>query len=140
MCHKRFSSRLQKCQSHYNSALKEGVRELELEQPLQSALEHWKEQLYMSEFYFLADTLELQSQTGGNLVSVCNRLAILLEEREKLERDIRSFTAQGKMSGLLIALLWPLSLWLFAWLSPSHTEILFSTVPGQTLLAISFIA
>gem|GEM_PF-5625025 len=95
--------------------LKTGVRMLEWQQPLEVVLKDWKTAVSVPEFSFLTRSLLLQSKTGGNLVDLCHRVAYLLEERQKLERDIKSFTAQGKMSGLLMAALWPISLLLFAW-------------------------
>lgn len=118
--------------------LKSGQRLLQMQQPLEAVLAEWRQKIAVPEFNFLADSLKLQSHSGGNLVSICNAVALRLDERRQLEQDIRSFTAQGKMSGLLMALLWPVSLALFAWLSPSHTEVLFSTLPGQILLGVSF--
>lgn len=115
-----------------------GAKSLSWQQPLAEVLTDWKARITVPEFKFLADSLGLQSRRGGNLVTLCHRVAYLLEERAKLERDIASFTAQGKMSGLLMAGLWPISLLLFAWLSPSHTEVLFSTLRGQFLLGLSF--
>lgn len=117
--------------------LQRGVRLLEWQQPLEHVLNDWKKEVSIPEFSFLTRSLILQAKTGGNLVDLCHRVAHLLEERQKLERDIRSFTAQGKMSGILMAGLWPISLALFAWLSPSHTQVLFSTLPGQILLGLS---
>ncbi len=117
--------------------LKSGQRLLHLKQPLEGVLNEWRSQVNIPEFSFLTDSLRLQAQSGGNLVAVCYSVASLLDERRQLEQDIRSFTAQGKMSGLLMALLWPISLALFAWLSPSHTEVLFSTTPGRILLGFS---
>ncbi len=117
--------------------LKAGLELLQIKQPLELVLAAWKQDLKVPEFGFLAERLVVQARRGGNLVSVCYSVASLLEDRQKLERDLKSFTAQGKMSGLLMALLWPVSLCLFAWLSPSHTDILFNTPAGRVLLALS---
>jgi tight adherence protein B len=117
--------------------LRVGVRLLALQQPLETVLGDWQRELNSAEFNFLADSLRLQSRSGGDLVELCYSVARLQEERRKLEQDIKSFTAQGKMSGMLMLALWPISLLLFAWLSPSHTDVLFSTTPGRILLISS---
>lgn len=117
--------------------LKTGLELLLIKQPLEQVLAEWKQALKVPEFGFLSDSLVVQARRGGNLVSVCYSVASLLEDRQKLERDLKSFTAQGKMSGLLMALLWPISLFLFAWLSPSHSDILFHSIAGRYLLGVS---
>ncbi|NCS66985.1 hypothetical protein GW777_01235 [Candidatus Peregrinibacteria bacterium] len=119
--------------------LKEGHRLLLIQQPLNLVLNDWRDKVKVPEFNFLTDSLQLQVSSGGNLVQSCYAVAKMLDERVKLEQDIRSFTAQGKMSGFLMALLWPISLALFAWLSPSHVEVLFRTTAGQILLSFSFL-
>jgi tight adherence protein B len=119
------------------SQLKEGLQLLTLKQPLPLVLQSWQQKIQVAEFKFVTDSLVLQSSMGGDLLVLCNNVAQLLEERSKLERDIKSFTAQGKMSGFLMALLWPLSLIMFAWLSPSHTQVLFQTDTGKILLGLS---
>lgn len=124
-------------QNPMRNKLKGGVRLLALQQPLEVVLQNWQQQLKSAEFNFLSDSLRLQARSGGNLVELCHSVASLLEERRKLEKDIKSFTAQGKMSGVLMAALWPISLLLFAWLSPSHTDVLFSSTPGRILLGLS---
>ncbi len=124
-------------QNPMKNKLRSGVRLLALQQPLEATLRDWQQQLKSAEFNFLADSLRLQSRSGGDLVELCHSVANLLEDRRKLEQDIKSFTAQGKMSGVLMAALWPISLLLFAWLSPSHTDVLFSTTPGRILLGLS---
>lgn len=125
-------------QNPLRESLQSGVYALRWQQPLEQVLADWREQIKVPEFDFLADSLLFQSRSGGSLADLCNNIAYLLEERVKLERDIQSFTAQGKMSGYLMAGLWPMSLLLFAWLAPHHTDVLFKTLPGQILLGISF--
>jgi len=126
-------------ESPLRERLAPGLTLLQLQQPLDDTLEVWQKDLEQTEFAFWAQSLVSQSKTGGDLVDLCHKVAFLLEERLKLERDLKSFTAQGKMSGLLMAALWPISLLLFAWLAPSHTDILFQTVAGQILLGLSLL-
>lgn len=126
-------------QDPLQKTLSSGVQALRWQQPLEAVLAEWRSKINVPEFHFLTDSLLLQSRSGGNLVDLCHRVAYLLEERAKLERDIQSFTAQGKMSGYLMAGLWPMSLLLFAWLAPNHTEVLFHTTAGQILLSLSFL-
>ena len=124
-------------QDPLQTTLKPGVRALQLQQPLDLVLQSWRDSIGQAEWHFLTDSLTLQASTGGNLVDLCYRVASLLEDRIKLEQDLKSFTAQGKMSGYLMAALWPASLLLFAWLAPAHTQVLFNTTAGNILLGLS---
>lgn len=124
-------------QAPLQNKLAPGVQALQLQQPLEVVLQSWRQAINQAEWHFLTDSLQMQASSGGDLVSLCHKVATLLEERLKLEQDLKSFTAQGKMSGYLMAGLWPVSLLLFAWLAPAHTEVLFNTTAGNILLGLS---
>ncbi len=112
-------------------------QKLKLQISLESALKDFAQTVKNPEVDFFTESTIIQIKTGGNLVKLFEKISYLIEEKLKLKRDIKSFTSQGKMSGIMIASLWPLSLVIFSWLSPEHTAILFETSKGQILLFIS---
>jgi len=112
-------------------------QKLQLQIPLNTVLKEFSDKLKNPEVDFFTESTIIQIQTGGNLVKLFNKIAYLLEEKLKLKRDIKSFTSQGKLSGILIAFLWPASLLIFSWLSPEHVSVLFETTLGKILLGIS---
>ncbi|HEY5714278.1 MAG TPA: type II secretion system F family protein [Candidatus Gracilibacteria bacterium] len=114
-------------------------QDLALQIPTQTALKSFAQSINHPEIDFFTRATCIQIQTGGNLVTLFGKLSHIIEEKLKLQRDIKSFTSQGKMSGLLIAGLWPCSLLIFWWLSPSHVEVLFTTSIGNFLLVLSII-
>jgi len=121
--------------------LKQAIRnvnyQLSLQVPLETAFQSLADEFKQPEIDFLVEGTLVQVKIGGNLVVLFENMGHIIEEKLKLKRDIKSFTSQGKLSGIFIAALWPVSLVLFAWLSPQHTEILFYTPQGQILLFIS---
>lgn len=112
---------------------------LNLQVPLAVALNGFSERLGHPEISFFSESAIIQIKTGGNLIELFQKIGHIINEKIKLERDIRSFTSQGKMSGILVAALWPLSLLLFWWISPEHVAVLFQTHLGQILLAASIL-
>ena len=125
------------------SPLQQEVRtinqKLSLQISLSQALTDFAQKVQNPEIDFFVESTLIQIKTGGNLIKLFNKIAYLIEEKLKLKRDIRSFTSQGKMSGLLIAGLWPVSVLAFSWLSPTHTDVLFNTPGGQAMLVLSLI-
>lgn len=107
--------------------------------PLETALAHFSKKIDHPEIYFFTESTIIQLKTGGNLIKLFNKISDLIEEKLKLQRDIKSFTSQGKLSGILIACLWPTSLVFFHFFSPSHMEILFHTSAGNLLLGFSIL-
>jgi len=114
-------------------------QDLKLQIPLSDCLENLAKKVQNHEVDFFVESTLIQLKTGGNLIKLFDKTAFLIEEKLKLKRDIKSFTSQGKLSGILIATLWPISLAAFAWLSPAHTQILFGTTTGQIMLVVSLV-
>ena len=114
-------------------------QELALQIPLEEALTSFARKLDHSEVYFFTESTIIQLRVGANLVELFARIGDLIEEKLKLEREIRTFTSQGKMSGWLIAGLWPASLALFWFIAPEHVEVLLQTTKGNVLLFIAIL-
>ncbi len=112
---------------------------IELHISMQEVLEEFAQIIHHPDVDFFVESTIIQLRTGGNLVELFYKVSDLVEAKRKLARDIKSFTSQGKMSGILIAILYPVSLILFALLAPSHVETLFFTSAGQCLLVISIL-
>ena len=119
--------------------LEQILQDQQLSIPLDQSLQNWTEKRKIPEIIFLVQSTKLQRQTGGNLVQLFEKLSHLIEERLALKRDLKTFTAQGRLSGFLIAGLWPISLLLFYKLSPAHIELLIYTQAGHFMLGISIL-
>jgi tight adherence protein B len=123
--------------SPLKESLELGRQQLEWQQPLAAVMHSWRTGVSVREFVFFTRSVELHERNGGDLVAICLRVSDLIDERLKLEQDLRSFTAQGQLSGWLMIGLWPLSLGLFSVLAPQHMSVLWETTAGQSLLLIS---
>lgn len=90
-------------------------------------------------FIFLVDALSLQAKSGGNTSEILEQTSQALRDQLDLEKEIKASTAQGLYSGILVALLWPVSLFLFTYISPEYIDVLFYTPLGKLLLLIAVI-
>lgn len=81
----------------------------------------------------LVEGIMLQRQVGGNMVEMIRQIATLVRERVELENEIRTMTAQGRLSAVVIALLVPVSLGLLS-LFPGYTDVLFRSTVGNLVL------
>jgi len=80
------------------------------------------------------DGIVLQRQVGGNLVQLLDESADYLRGRLELEQEVRSITAQGRLSGVIVTGLVPVSAMVLVVLNPGYLDILFETFLGQALL------
>jgi tight adherence protein B len=56
----------------------------------------------MLDVRFFVAAVVLQKRTGGNLAEILDKLATLIRERFKLRGQIRTISAQGRMSSLVL--------------------------------------
>jgi tight adherence protein B len=87
----------------------------------------------------LAAGVGLQRRLGGDLPRLCRELAHTLEERARVEADVRSMTAQARWSAMVVPLLPPLGLVAMLAVDPVGVRLLFSTPPGLALVAVALV-
>jgi tight adherence protein B len=81
----------------------------------------------------LVQGITLQRQVGGNMIELIRKIAELIRQRAALGNEIRSLTAQGRLSAIVIACLVPASLGLLT-LFPGYVDVLFNTSIGNLVL------
>lgn len=82
----------------------------------------------------------IQRQVGGNLAEIMDNIAGTIRERVRIKGQIKTLTAQGRISGLVIGGM-PFALALIIYvINPSYMTLLFTTSLGKTLLAGALIS
>jgi len=77
--------------------------EQNLGQPLDIVLKKLSMRIPSMDVQFFVSAVLLQKRTGGNLAELLDKLAQIIRERFKLRARIRAITAQGLMSGRILA-------------------------------------
>ncbi len=76
----------------------------------------------------------LQKETGGNLTEILEKIGYTIRERFKLMGQLRTYTAQGRMSAMILGLLPIFFMVAISLISPSYLEPLFTTKTGHLML------
>ena len=84
-------------------------------------------------------SLALARRSGGDLAELLRGLARSLDERARVEADVRAQTAQARFSALVVPLLPLLALAGLAILDPAGVEALLTTAAGRAILAIALV-
>lgn len=71
--------------------------------PLNEAMQHLADRVPSDDLRFFIVAVILQRETGGNLAELLGNLANLIRERFKLFGKIRALSAEGRMSGYVLA-------------------------------------
>ncbi len=73
--------------------------------PMQQALEAMAERMQSDDLDLVVTAINIQYEMGGNLSAVLETISDTIRERIKVLRDVRSLTAQQRMTGYVLALL-----------------------------------
>ena len=85
---------------------------------------------------FFASAVNLQRETGGNLTELLENLGFVIRERFKLERTVSALSAEGRLSGKILASM-PPGLFVMLWFSaPDYISIAIEHPVGQTVLGL----
>lgn len=113
------------------------VRGMDLGLTLHDACNFLSDQIDLEEWNVLCSALELQKDTGGDIVLILTKIKNTLQDKEAVERELKTATASGKLSGLIVAGLAPVGLIFFHMFSPEYVSVLFTTETGRISLIIA---
>jgi tight adherence protein B len=86
---------------------------------------------------FFVTAVVLQRETGGNLAEILENTARLIRDRFRVLGDIKTFTAQGRLTGAILVLL-PLAMALYTYaITPDYFKPMLETDGGRTALMVA---
>lgn len=101
---------------------------------LNDALAAMTDQIESLDLRFFITTVTINTEIGGNLSEILDKLAKTIRERLNVRRQVRVFTAQGRMSGYVLAAL-PIFMFIaFNIMNPSYEQLLIKDKIGNYLL------
>jgi tight adherence protein B len=107
--------------------------------PLRDALEHLADRVPLFDVRFLCTALIVQKESGGNLAEILDQLSRVIRERFRIQRDVRTKTALGRLTAsILIAL--PLAmLAMMMFVNPDYESVLFHDPSGPMVLGLALL-
>ena len=70
--------------------------------PVRDALMNLTERVPLVDVKFFVTAVMLQRETGGNLAEILDNLSYVIRERFKIMRQVRVYTAQGRLTMMLL--------------------------------------
>ena len=105
--------------------------------PVDQALRVVVERMDNRELEQVALVASMQRESGGNTAEVLDRVTETIRERFELRRNVKTLTAQGRMSRWVLTAL-PISLFAFISLvNPTYMHVLTESPAGKVLLVIA---
>lgn len=116
------------------------VGEFTMGKPLEQCLVETRDRLASENFALFSAAMLASRESGGRLNETVERIAHSVLEMQRVERKVKSETAQARTSALYMALAPAFILMLYYFVvDPVNTERLFTTFPGQLILSVSII-
>jgi tight adherence protein B len=102
--------------------------------PVRDALMNLTERMPLVDVKFFVTAVMLQRETGGNLAEILDNLSYVIRERFKIQRQVRVYTAQGRLTMALLMGMPPVIVAVMLVLNRAFISPLFSDPIGHILL------
>jgi tight adherence protein B len=102
--------------------------------PVRDALFNLTDRIPLVDVKFFVTAVMLQRETGGNLAEILDNLSYVIRERFKIQRQVRVYTAQGRLTMAFLMGMPPVVVGLLLMLSPQFVKPLFYDPIGHFLL------
>ncbi len=111
--------------------MRQVVTEARLGRPVVEALDDVAKRIHSEDFDWVVQAIAIQREVGGNLAELLDIVADTMQERERLRREVRTLTAEGRIGAIIITVL-PVLIGLFVWATNrSYLQPLFHDTTGE---------
>jgi tight adherence protein B len=105
------------------------IREVNLGLPFEQAMENMVRRVRSEDLELMATAINIQHTVGGNLAEILDSIAFTIRERIRIKGEIRTLTAQQRLSGYVVGFL-PIGLAGFLFVAaPSFMDPMFQNPP-----------
>jgi len=102
--------------------------------PHRDALLQLARRVPSSDLQFVVTAMLVQKETGGNLVDILDRTVAVVRDRIRIEGEVRIYTAQGRLTGVILALLPIIMFFLINIANHGYAKILLEDPLGRKLI------
>lgn len=112
------------------------LKEMQYGATLDDALEELKLRMPSEDLDLMIQAILIQKQVGGNLATILDTIVSTIRDRNKIQRQVLTLTAQGRLSGIVIGAL-PVVLCLVLYLiEPNYIGTLFTHPLGIGMMIL----
>ncbi|MDD7055704.1 MAG: type II secretion system F family protein [Selenomonadaceae bacterium] len=113
----------------------EVMREMRLGASLEKALVAMTQRVQSKDFELVVTAVLIQRQVGGNLAQILDTISETVEDRIRMRREIKSLTAQGRASGVVLAAIPPGLAVILSTINPDYLQPLLTEDLGHIAIA-----
>ncbi|MEG6585244.1 type II secretion system F family protein [Dendrosporobacter sp. 1207_IL3150] len=111
------------------------LKEMSLGVTTEESLNNLAKRVNSEDLDLVITAVLIQRQVGGNLAEILDNISNTIRERVKIKGQIKTLTAQGRASGIVISLL-PIAVGiLISFVNPGYMGVLFTDPIGKAMIA-----
>ncbi|MBB3113828.1 tight adherence protein B [Paenibacillus phyllosphaerae] len=116
------------------------LKEMQYGASVEDALGNWRERMPSEDLDLMIQAILIQRQIGGNLAVILETIVQTIRDRGRIQRQVTTLTAQGRLSGMVIGLL-PFVLGVLIYMiEPDYIGTLFRHPIGIGLMIGGFVS
>ena len=121
------------------SEFRRALVEARLGVQVEDSLDSIAKRMQSADFEWIVMAIRIQREVGGNLAELLLKVAGTMRERDYLRRQVKTLSAEGKMSAYILCALPPgLVLYMLA-VNPTYVHPMFTTPLGWAMLAAAVV-
>ena len=99
-----------------------------------------QEKIESIDLHFFVTIVRINNETGGNLAEILDKLADTIRSRLQIRRQVKAFTAEGRVSGYVLFLLPIVVFVMLYFLNPTYMDVFFTKRSCQYMLLAALLA
>jgi len=121
----------------FSKEFKKLFKEMSLGIPEEDALRNMLLRMASGDLKLIINAILIQKDIGGNLSEILDNIGETIRERQKIQDELKTLTAQGRLSGIIVMLI-PIVLALTIYLfNKEYILLLFNTSLGLVMISVS---
>ncbi len=104
--------------------------------PIEDALDHVAERMGSRDFTWVVMAVRIQREVGGNLAEVLTNVSNTMRERERVRRQVKVLSAEGRLSALILGGLPPMFALYLVLVRPTYIKPLYEDPIGILMLCV----
>jgi tight adherence protein B len=105
--------------------------------PLRQALIGMTERIEALDVKFFVTAILIQRETGGNLAEIIDKIGHVIRERFRIQGQLKIFTAQARISGIILSMLPVGVAIMIGMLNPNYIKPLWIESTGRIMIAVA---
>ncbi len=125
------------CEAPMGTELSRAMAEARLGRPVEDALQDISDRMGSDDFEWAVMAIKIQREVGGNLAELLMTVSETMVERERLRREVKALTAEGRISAIVLVSLPPSIGLLITVMNRTYMQPLIGSTIGQLALVVA---